>query len=163
MTALANNQLVGYGYDAAGNMTHDATTGAQLFQPHHRGSWIYLHLRRRWKPRREIKRQYRNPELWAIFPAHSSLSMSFFDGERVARKDFPGNSVFYYFSDQLKTAVVVTDSAGHPTEVPYAIFGNPQSLNLYSYTKNNPTTFGDPDGVWQQGFWELDKQPSLEN
>ena len=36
----------------------------------------------------------------------------FFDGERVARKDFPGNSVFYYFSDHLKTASVITDSAG---------------------------------------------------
>src|SRR2546430_16819738 len=28
----------------------------------------------------------------------------FFDGERVARKDFPGNAVAYYFSDHLKTA-----------------------------------------------------------
>src|SRR5258708_31954988 len=27
----------------------------------------------------------------------------FFDGERVARKDFPGNAVSYYFSDHLKT------------------------------------------------------------
>jgi len=36
----------------------------------------------------------------------------FFDGERVARKDFPGNSVFYYFSDHLKTASAITDSAG---------------------------------------------------
>src|SRR4029077_11300343 len=36
----------------------------------------------------------------------------FFDGERVARKDFPGNSVAYYFSDNLKTASVITDSAG---------------------------------------------------
>jgi RHS repeat-associated protein len=130
----------------------------------------------------------------------------FFDGERVARKDFPSNTVSYYFSDELKTASVITNSAGtitededfypwggeiqfvnsdsnhykfgsherdsesgldyfgaryygnwtgrfltpdwagHPTEVPYADFGNPQSLNLYSYTKNNPTTFGDPDG-----------------
>jgi RHS repeat-associated protein len=36
----------------------------------------------------------------------------FFDGERVARKDFPGNTVSYYFSDHLKTASVITDSAG---------------------------------------------------
>jgi RHS repeat-associated protein len=130
----------------------------------------------------------------------------FFDGERIARKDYPGNAVFYYFSDHLKTASVITDSAGnikededyypwggelqfvnndsnhykftgkeldsetgldymlaryysnpmgrfltpdwagHPTEVPYANFGNPQSLNLYTFSKNNPTTFGDPDG-----------------
>ena len=35
----------------------------------------------------------------------------FFDGERVARKDFPGNTVSYYFSDHLKTASVITDAA----------------------------------------------------
>jgi RHS repeat-associated protein len=33
-----------------------------------------------------------------------------------------------------------------PTDVPYANFGNPQSLNLYSYVNNNPTTTRDPDG-----------------
>ncbi len=38
------------------------------------------------------------------------------------------------------------DWATKPTTVPYANFGNPQSLNLYSFVKNNPTTFGDPDG-----------------
>jgi RHS repeat-associated protein len=38
------------------------------------------------------------------------------------------------------------DWAAQPTAVPYANFGNPQSLNLYSYVENNPTTFGDPDG-----------------
>ncbi|HEV2960191.1 MAG TPA: RHS repeat-associated core domain-containing protein, partial [Candidatus Angelobacter sp.] len=36
----------------------------------------------------------------------------FFDGERVARKDFPGNTVSYYFSDHLKTASVITDAVG---------------------------------------------------
>lgn len=38
----------------------------------------------------------------------------FFDGERVARKDFSGGttSVSYYFSDHLKTASVITDAAG---------------------------------------------------
>jgi RHS repeat-associated protein len=38
------------------------------------------------------------------------------------------------------------DWAAKPTAVPYAHYGNPQSLNLYSYVNNNPTTFGDPDG-----------------
>jgi RHS repeat-associated protein len=40
----------------------------------------------------------------------------FFDGERVARKDFPSNAVSYYFSDHLKTASVITDSAGNIKE-----------------------------------------------
>src|SRR5258708_11279767 len=38
------------------------------------------------------------------------------------------------------------DWAAKPTDVPYANFGNPQSLNLFSYVQNNPTTMGDPDG-----------------
>jgi RHS repeat-associated protein len=38
------------------------------------------------------------------------------------------------------------DWAAKPVSVPYAHFGNPQSLNLYSYVENNPTTVGDPDG-----------------
>src|SRR5258708_8796952 len=36
----------------------------------------------------------------------------FFDGERVARRDFPAGTVSYYFSDHLKTASVVTDATG---------------------------------------------------
>jgi RHS repeat-associated protein len=38
------------------------------------------------------------------------------------------------------------DWAAKATDVPYANFGNPQSLNLYSFVENNPTTTGDPDG-----------------
>jgi RHS repeat-associated protein len=38
------------------------------------------------------------------------------------------------------------DWEAKPIDVPYANFGNPQSLNLYSYVQNNPTTIGDPDG-----------------
>jgi len=38
------------------------------------------------------------------------------------------------------------DWAATPTAVPYAHYGNPQSLNLYSYVQNNPVTMGDPDG-----------------
>jgi RHS repeat-associated protein len=130
----------------------------------------------------------------------------FFDGERVARRDFPSGTVAYYFSDHLKTASVVTDASGtildesdyYPwggelqfinnldnhykftgkerdtetgldyfgaryysnglgrfitpdwaakaTAVPYADFGDPQSLNLYTYVRNIPTTRFDADG-----------------
>jgi RHS repeat-associated protein len=132
----------------------------------------------------------------------------FFDGERVARRDGAtgAGGVFYYFSDHLKTASVITDSAGvikaesdyypwggelqfvnndsndykftgkkrdietgldyfgaryysnglgrwvsadwssAPVPVPYADFGDPQSLNQYGYARNIPTSRIDPDG-----------------
>jgi RHS repeat-associated protein len=38
------------------------------------------------------------------------------------------------------------DWSSHPEDVPYADFSNPQTLNLYSYVLNNPTTRLDPDG-----------------
>jgi RHS repeat-associated protein len=136
---------------------------------------------------------------------HLQSEYVFFDGERVARKDFPGLAVSYYFSDHLKTASVITDSVGNiqsesdyypwggelqflandsnhykftgkerdaetgldyfgaryysnglgrfitpdwaakAAAVPYADFGNPQSLNLYRYP-SNPETFADTDG-----------------
>lgn len=40
----------------------------------------------------------------------------------------------------------IPDWADSPISAPYANFGNPQSLSLYSYVQNNPTTLGDPDG-----------------
>jgi hypothetical protein len=38
------------------------------------------------------------------------------------------------------------DWSAAPMGVPYADFGNPQSLNLYGYVKNNPLSLTDPDG-----------------
>lgn len=38
------------------------------------------------------------------------------------------------------------DWAAKAVAVPYANYGNPQSLNLYSYVTNNPTTLSDADG-----------------
>ena len=38
------------------------------------------------------------------------------------------------------------DWAAAPTAVPYATFGDPQTLNLYAYVNNNPNTGIDMDG-----------------
>lgn len=38
------------------------------------------------------------------------------------------------------------DWAARPTAVPYAVFGDPQSLNLYVYVRNDPVTRADLDG-----------------
>src|SRR5205814_1692598 len=40
----------------------------------------------------------------------------------------------------------IPDWAAAPTAVPYAKFGDPQSLNLYSYVENEPVNRADPDG-----------------
>ena len=44
------------------------------------------------------------------------------------------------------------DWAAKPTTVPYAKFGDPQSLNLYSYTENGPINRVDTDGHNFAGF-----------
>jgi RHS repeat-associated protein len=61
------------------------------------------------------------------------------------------------------------DWEAKPTDVPYANFGNPQSLNLYSYVQNNPTTMGDPDGhdtlegtAIQIGLFIVNEAPKVE-
>jgi RHS repeat-associated protein len=38
------------------------------------------------------------------------------------------------------------DWSAHPTAVPYADLSDPQTLNLYSYMRNNPLSKADPDG-----------------
>jgi RHS repeat-associated protein len=38
------------------------------------------------------------------------------------------------------------DWAAKPTTVPYALFGDPQTLNLYAYLRNNPVSRADADG-----------------
>jgi RHS repeat-associated protein len=41
---------------------------------------------------------------------------------------------------------MIADWKAKPTSVPFADFGDPQSLNLYSYVRNTPTSLYDPDG-----------------
>jgi len=132
LTALANNQLsgAGYGYDAAGNMTSEATEGVSAsYDPENRiASATKAGVTTSYAYDSDGNRVEKtgagtNTLYWYMTPGivgESDLAGNlkseyvFFKGERVARKDFSGatTSVFYYFSDHLKTASVVTDSSG---------------------------------------------------
>ncbi len=46
------------------------------------------------------------------------------------------------------------DWAEKPTDVPYANFGNPQTLNLYAYVRNNPASLGDAEGHDWNDIWQ---------
>jgi RHS repeat-associated protein len=50
-----------------------------------------------------------------------------------------------YFTSNLGR-FMTPDWAARPTTVPYAVFGDPQSLNLYGYVRNDPISNFDPDG-----------------
>jgi RHS repeat-associated protein len=223
--ATTNNQLVGYTYDAAGNMTGDPTDQVTAtYDPENRiatatkngASTTYVYDAAGNRVEKTTGGSTPSGTLyWYMSPgivAESDLSGSlqseyiFFDGERVARKDFPGNAVSYYFSDHLKTTDIVTDAQGSiknesdfypwggelqfanadsnhykftgkerdsetgldyfgaryysnglgrwitgdwsatPLPVPYADLSDPQSLNLYSYVRNIPTSRADLNG-----------------
>jgi YD repeat-containing protein len=128
VTALTNNQLSGYGYDAAGNMIQDVTTGnSYTYDQENRitGAAGYTYTYDADGNRVEKSSGGTGTIYWYMTPgivAESDLSGNlkseylFFDGERVARKDFPSDAVSYYFSDHLKTASVIANSAGTITE-----------------------------------------------
>ena len=50
-----------------------------------------------------------------------------------------------YYSPALGR-YVTPDWSARPVSIPYADLNNPQTLNLYNYGRNNPTTLADVDG-----------------
>ena len=152
VTATANNQLSGYSYDAAGNMTYDATANLNYsYDQENRitGAAGYTYTYDDDGNRVEKSNGSTGTLYWYMTPgivAESDLAGNlqseyvFFDGARVARKDFPSNAVSYYFSDHLKTASVITDSQGNiKSESDYYPWGGELSFsnsdsNHYKFT-----------------------------
>src|SRR5215831_11570808 len=118
-----------YQYDAAGNMNYDATASLSYnFDEENRltgaAGYTYTYDDGGNRVRKSNGNQAANGTLyWYMTPgvvAESDLGGTlkseyvFFGGRRVARRDGATGTggVFYYFSDHLKTASVITDSAG---------------------------------------------------
>jgi RHS repeat-associated protein len=116
-----------YQYDAAGNMTFNATAPTQNYSYDQENrltraaGYTYTYD----ADGNRVKKAngstgtlywYMSPGIVAESDLNGNLTSEyvFFNGERVARKDFAGGttSVAYYFSDHLKTASVITDAAG---------------------------------------------------
>jgi RHS repeat-associated protein len=184
LTALANNQLSGYGYDTAGNMTHDATSGhTYVYDAENRiasvdpscvgtgctcppngtvcntftAAYVYDDAGNRvekWNSSTGTLYWYMSPGIVAESDLSGNLQSEyvFFDGERVARKDFPSGAVSYYFSDRLKTTDIVTDAQGNiKNESDFYPWGGelqflPNDSNHYKYTgkeRDNETGLDD--------------------
>jgi RHS repeat-associated protein len=119
-----------YLYDAAGNMTFNGTPPTQTYSYDQENrltgaaGYTYTYDGDGNRVRKSNGNLAANGTLyWEMTPgvvAETDLAGTlkseyvFFDGERVARRDGVNGAggVFYYFSDHLKTASVITDSAG---------------------------------------------------
>jgi RHS repeat-associated protein len=217
--ALGNNRLTGYSYDAAGNMLSDGSNaysydaGGMVKTA---GSITYLYDAdgerfQKWQNGTGWKSYWRGTGSAVLAEGDAAGNLTseyiFFNGQRLARIDLPGNAVHYYLSDHLGSTslevsasgvienesdyypwggelqftnhdlgnhykftgkerdaesgldyfgaryysnglgrFITPDWAAKAAAVPYADFADPQSLNLYTYVRNIPTTKYDADG-----------------
>jgi len=72
------------------------------------------------------------------------LNLQFTGKERDAETGLDYFGARYFSGAQGRYAS--PDWSETPQPVPYADFSEPQTLNLYSYARNNPLTLTDPDG-----------------
>jgi RHS repeat-associated protein len=161
ITILNTNRIgtAGYGYDDAGNMTANATDAVNAtFDAESRistatksgSTTTYVYDSDGNRVKKTNGSSY-DTLYWYMTPgivAESDLSGTtkseyiFFNGERVARRDGVNGTggVFYYFSDHLKTASVVTDATGNiKAESDYYPWGGELQLvnadsNHYKFT-----------------------------
>jgi RHS repeat-associated protein len=153
LSIAANNRAQGgsYLYDAAGNMLRDNNNLNYVYDVENRISstagftYVYDGDGNRVKKSNGATGTlywYASPGIIAESDLSGNIQHEyvFFGGERIARKD-AGNQIFYYFSDHLKTASVVTDATGNvKNESDYYPWGgelqyaNNDPANHYKFT-----------------------------
>ena len=88
-----------------------------------------------------------------VVTSSSGNAYKFTGKERDAESDLDYFGARYYGNSMGRW--MVPDWAAKPTAVPYAVFGDPQTMNLYQYMRNNPLGGADKDGHcdWCQKLW----------
>lgn len=227
-SALTNNQLVGYGYDAGGNMTTDGINGwTYVFDGESRitsaGGVTYTYDADGRRVKKSSGTNYWYGPGGQVFAETDGsgawTNYVFFGGQRLARN--VNGDIKYYITDHLHSTAVFADKTGSilddndfypwggavpgvgqttsnnaikftgqyrdtesqldyfgaryyansmgrfmtpdwsakPVTVPYANFGDPQSLNLYSYVGNSPIVRTDAVGHAAAGMDGLRAAP----
>ncbi len=155
--ASVKNQLSGYCHDSAGNLVLNSTCPTGTFSPTYSydaenrlastAGWTYTYDG---DGTRVMKCNGSACTLYWTGTGSDPLAESnggtfteeyaSFSGKRVARRDLPGVTVHYYFSDHLGSASVVTDASGSvQEESDYYPFGgeivvNGSDTNHYKFT-----------------------------
>jgi RHS repeat-associated protein len=138
-TASAQNQLSGFGYDAAGNVISNGSA-SYLYDAENRlstfgGTYSYIYDG---DGKRVEKCSNSNcttgTMYWTGVGSDTLLETDmtgtgtgeyiFFDGRRVARRDIPSANIHYYFSDHLGTHAIVQSGDGSTCE---------QDMDFYPY------------------------------
>jgi RHS repeat-associated protein len=135
VTALTNNQLTGFTYDAAGNMTINSGANYQYDAENRLITTAGYTYTYDGDGNRVEKSSGSTGTLYWRGPSGDPISESsltgtsqeeyiFFGGSRIARRDVTGSVVHYYFSDHLGSHAMVENATGSSCE---------QDIDYYPY------------------------------
>jgi RHS repeat-associated protein len=143
--ATVKNQLTGFGYDAAGNMTSNGSA-TYTYDGQNRltttAGVIYAYDGDGKRVKKPNGKLYwtdtgSDPMTETDLAGTPTADYIFFNGKRVARRDLPGGAVHYYFSDHLSSASVITNATGAmPPQ---------EESDYYPYGGEIAITNGDPN------------------
>jgi len=117
VTALANNQLSGFGYDAAGNMTSNGgasytyNSESQLITT---AGVTYTYDGDGMRVKKSSGTLYwgAGPMLESDLSGNFQREYVFAGGARIARRDISTGNAYYFLSDRLGSSAVIANSAG---------------------------------------------------
>jgi RHS repeat-associated protein len=169
-TAGINNQLAGFGYDAAGNMTSNGST-SYVYDGENRLVWTsgyrYFYDGNGERVEKCVaatsttacptsgtngtlywKGTGSDPQVETDLSGNALEQYAFFNGQRIARRDISSNAVHYYFSDHLGSHGVIENATATACEqdIDYYPYGGVQNDYCPNVAQNYKFTGKERDG-----------------